>query len=168
VRASLVAPNVLMTGLRGDLLGAGGLEAAAVGFAGIHRTPDHERLLLRDWASVPSDEYLEQLSYHLEVSPLFWARAAKRARFTGEALVVTHSHPGDADVPRFSPSDDAGGRRLVPKLHARAPGPVGELVVSPGGVNARYMRHGGSPVQMRVVTELHESLTVSDSTWVAD
>src|SRR5207245_5389807 len=109
------------------------LERAAVGFAGVCDTSKGMRLLVRDWTPVPDDEYLVQLGYHLEVSPVFWARAAKRARRTGEALVIAHSHPRDPDVPAFSLSDDYGERVLVPKLYARAPVPVAAMVIGPCG-----------------------------------
>ncbi len=128
--------------IRADLLSTPELERAAVGFAGMARNGSAARLLLRDWWPVPAEEYVVQLGYHLEVSPVFWARAAKRARQTGEALIVMHSHPGDPNPPRFSPSDDAGDDRLVPSIQGRASVPVAGVVVSPGGETAR-------------VTELH-------------
>lgn len=49
------------------------------------------RLLLRDWTPVAADQYLTQHADHLEVGPAFWARHAKRAQATGEALVIMHS-----------------------------------------------------------------------------
>jgi molybdopterin/thiamine biosynthesis adenylyltransferase len=129
--------------IRGDLLSTPELERAAVGFAGLVGNGSASRMLLRDWWPVPSHEYMVQLGYHLEVSPVFWARAAKRARQTGEALVVMHSHPGDPAPPRFSPSDDAGDDRLVPSIQARASVPVAGVVVSHGGESARVMEPHG-------------------------
>lgn len=122
----------------GDLVSTPDLERAAVGFAGLVTTPaGTPRLLVRDWLPVPADEYLVQLGYHLEVSPVFLARAAKRAGRTGEALIIMHSHPREPATPEFSASDDFGEDRLVPKIQARAAVPVAALVVGPRGHSAR-------------------------------
>ena len=129
--------------IRRDLLSTSDLERAGIGFAGDLKVGSHRRLLLREWVPVPRDEYLVQLGYHLEVSPVFWARATKRARNTGEALVVFHSHPGDTTHPEFSPSDDGGEARLIPKIQERASVPVAAVVVSPGGWEARVTLPGG-------------------------
>lgn len=146
--ALLRAPESLWSSLTEDLLSTPELERAAVGFAGIRRG-NHLQLLLRDWMPVPAEEYLVQLGYHLEVSPVFWARAAKRCRADHEALVIVHSHPRDQELPRFSPSDDAGERSLVPKMRARAPVPIAAVVLSPGGVSGRLTEEG-SPTAMDV------------------
>lgn len=136
-----VDPTLWAT-IRDDLLSTPDLERAGVGFAGIVGNGTTQKLLLRDWAPVPPDEYDVQLGYHLEINPAFWARAAKRARTSHEALVVLHSHPRDFARPRFSPSDDGGEDRLIPKIHARASVPVGAVVLSPGGHDARLTRVG--------------------------
>jgi molybdopterin/thiamine biosynthesis adenylyltransferase len=133
----LQAPDALWQAIRDDLLSTPHVERAAVGFAGIFRDRSSGRLLLRDWTPVPPDEYQAQLAYHLEVSPTFWARHAKRARQSGEALIVFHSHPGDEGIPWFSPSDDGGEAKLIPKIQSRARVPVAAIVVSPGGHRAR-------------------------------
>lgn len=126
-----------------DLLSTPDLERAGVCFAGVRTNGKSESLLLRDWMPVPKDEYLVQLGHHLEVSPVFWARVAKRSRQTGEAVVVIHSHPHDPKVPRFSPSDDGGEDVLFPKMVARAQVPFASIVVSPGGCAARITRSLG-------------------------
>ena len=117
---------------------------------------------------MPPDEYLVQLGYHLEVSPIFWARSAKRSRASGEALVIIHSHPGDPDRPRFSPSDYAGEALLVPKVRARARVPVGAVVVSAGGATARVTEDWGSrSMEVRVVgrPSTHASRRGADDAW---
>ncbi len=121
-------------------------------WSGISRDGSSSRqLLLRDWSPVPTDEYLAQLAYHLEVSPAFWARHAKRSRQSGEALIVLHSHPGDEGIPSFSPSDDGGESQLIPKIQSRARVPVAAIVVSPGGHRARV----AEPEQGRRPLDVH-------------
>jgi molybdopterin/thiamine biosynthesis adenylyltransferase len=141
--ATLHIPQPLLQEIRGDLLSTPHLERAGLGFAGLTDGTADRRLLLREWAPVPQDEYLVQLGYHLEVNPAFWARHTKRARRSGEALVILHSHPGDDEAPDFSPSDDWGEDRLIPKIHARAPVPVAAVVLSPGGERGRLRDPGG-------------------------
>ncbi len=140
--AVLRVPQPLWDAVMADLLSTAELERAAVGFAGIRRSGAARQLLLRDWMPVPASEYLVQLGYHLEVSPVFWARAAKRCRADGEAMVIMHSHPRDPERPRFSPSDDSGERDLIPKVRARAEVPVAAVVISPGGVTGRLTEDG--------------------------
>jgi molybdopterin/thiamine biosynthesis adenylyltransferase len=140
----LVLPGALESQLIGHLLGDPAEERLAVIFAGRHRTPGGWRLLGREtWTAEPSD-YLVQGAYHLEIEPRLWARAAKRARATGESLVIAHSHPGDPDIPDFSPTDDWGEQRLLPKLRARADGPHATLVVASGGSRGRLHAADGS------------------------
>lgn len=134
----LVAPPTVLGPLVVHLLGGGELERAAIGFLGISPRRGGE-LLLRDWQGVPSSEYLIQLPYHLEVHPGFWARHAKRARLSGEGLLIAHSHPNSPSRPNFSPSDDAGERVLVPKLRARTDGTVISMVVGTEGIRARML-----------------------------
>lgn len=140
----LRAPDRMWAEITTDLLSTPDLERAAVGFAGIRRNGTATELLLRDWTPVPAEEYLVQLGYHLEVSPVFWARAVKRCRADHEAMVIMHSHPRDMERPRFSPSDDSGERNLIPKVQARAAVPVGAVVLSPGGASGRLTEDGAS------------------------
>ncbi len=147
---TLEAAEPLWHAIRDDLLSTPELERAAVGFAGLSDDGSRRRLLLRDWAPVPTDEYVVQLAYHLEVSPAFWARHAKRARQSGEAIVILHSHPRDRQVPAFSPSDTEGEARLIPKIHARARVPVAAIVLSPGGHQARLTEPSGTARPLHV------------------
>lgn len=148
-KAVLRVPESLWQAVRTDLLSTPELERAAVGFAGIRRSGSVRQLLLRAWVPVPPGEYLVQLGCHLEVSPVFWARAAKRCRADNEAMVIMHSHPRDPEKPRFSPTDDSGEKGLIPKIQARAEVPVAAVVVSPGGVTGR-LTEGGSQEDMDV------------------
>jgi len=150
-RTTLAVPEQMWDQVTADLLSTPELERAAVGFAGIRRSGLAGQLLLRDWVPVPAAEYLVQLGYHLEVSPVFWARAAKRCRADKEAMVIMHSHPRDLERPRFSPSDDHGEKDLIPKVLARADIPIAAVVVSPGGVTGR-LTDGGDPEAMTIRT----------------
>ena len=156
--AVLEIPSALWQAIRHELLSTPHLERAAIGFAGISRHGSDRRLiLLRDWAPVPQAEYLVQGGEHLQVSPAFWARHSKRVRITGEALVVLHSHPRQSGLPAFSPSDDSGEARLLPKIQARAPVPVAAVVLSPDGAHARITDPGGSakPLGIQLVGQPH-------------
>ena len=149
----LRVPEPLWDAVVADLLSTPELERAAVGFAGIRRQGSVRQLLLRDWMPVPAEEYLVQLGYHLEVGPVFWARAAKRCRADNEAMVILHSHPRDPEQPRFSPSDDSGEKNLIPKIRARAEIPVAAVVVSPGGATGRLTENGfAEQMEVQVVT----------------
>lgn len=147
----LTIPDELWRTIRLHLLEDPNLERAAVAFAGI--AGNQKDLLLREWEPVREDEYLAQLSYHLEVSPTVWARAAKRSRRSGEAVIILHSHPNDPRKPRFSTSDDAGEKELVPKLQGRSNVPIGAVVVSPAGLEARVHSAGTRtrPLQVKVI-----------------
>lgn len=137
--------------LRADLLSTPHLERAAVGFAGVRERDHGPELLLRDWRPLANEDYLVQLGYHLEVSGTVWARAAKRARQSHEAVVIFHSHPSDTERPAFSASDDYGEELVVPKLQARAAVPVVAAVFAPGGERARlHLPGGGRAVETTV------------------
>lgn len=156
--SSLVLPTALETGLTNHLLADPAQERVAVLFAGRHMTPRGWRLLARDWWAADQRDYMVQGAYHLEIEPGLWARAAKRARTTRESIVIAHSHPSDPDVPDFSPTDDAGERRLLPKLEARAPGPHAALVASPGGLRARLHDSDADPTPLAVGPPLTHSV----------
>jgi molybdopterin/thiamine biosynthesis adenylyltransferase len=150
MNALRVAPNDWQA-LRDDLLSTPELERAAVGFAGIRKDGSGSQLLLRDWNPLAPEDYLVQLGYHLEVRGAVWARAAKRARASGEAIVIFHSHPTDRSRPSFSASDDYGEELVVPKLQARASVPVAAAVLAPGGERARlHMPKSPAPTKMAV------------------
>lgn len=138
----LVVPTDRYAEIRRDLLATPDRERAGVGYAGVVDGPKR-RLLLREFQPVRENDYAVQLGHHLEVSPTVYARAAKRARETREAIVIFHSHPGDHDWPQFSPSDDDGERLLVPKIKQRADVPVAAVVVSPGGETGRIHAASG-------------------------
>lgn len=157
-------PPELWREISDDLLSTPALERAAIGFAGIAGSGNEARLLLRDWCSVPPEEYQVQLSNHMEVDPSFYARAGKRARGSGEALVIMHSHPRDPKQPRFSGSDDFGEDRLIPKIQARVAVPIAAVVISPGGLSARFTDASGRKGDLAIDRLLHfDSETMTSS-----
>src|SRR4051812_41340057 len=78
-------------------------EHLVVAFAGRHSTPGGLRLVVREVVPAEGSDYLIKSPIHLEMQPVFWARVAKHAKFTGSALVIFHSHPCAPQVPTFSP-----------------------------------------------------------------
>jgi molybdopterin/thiamine biosynthesis adenylyltransferase len=153
--ATLSVPPELWREISDDLLSTPALERAAIGFAGIAGSGSDVRLFLRDWCSVAPEEYQVQLSNHMEVDPSFYARAGKRARASGEALVIMHSHPRDPMQPHFSGSDDFGEDRLIPKIQARVGVPVAAVVIAPGGLSARFTSESGKKGELAVDRLLH-------------
>jgi molybdopterin/thiamine biosynthesis adenylyltransferase len=117
-------------------------EHLVVAFAGRHDTPTGLRLVIREVLPALRSDYLIKSPIHLEMQPAFWARVAKRAKVTGAALVIFHSHPCAPKVPTFSPSDDWGEDQLIPKVTARAPGPHATVVWGPSGERGRIHRDG--------------------------
>jgi molybdopterin/thiamine biosynthesis adenylyltransferase len=152
--------------LRADLLSTPHLERAAVGFAGVRERDRGPELFLRDWSPLAEDDYLVQLGCHLEVSGTVWARAAKRARRSHEAVVIFHSHPTDPERPAFSTSDDYGEELVVPKLQARAAVPVAAAVLAPGGERARLHLPGTRAALETTIERVGEP--VGRATVVAD
>ncbi len=159
----LILPEAMQASLRSQLLDDPRLERLAVVFAGRRRADRSWRFLGRDvWVAGPAD-YRIQEAFHLEMEPTFWARAAKRARVSGESIVVVHSHPHDPDPPDFSPSDDWGEGQLMPKLRARAEVPHATVVISPGGMRARLHDGRTQPLRVRAPWQMGEATPGADS-----
>jgi molybdopterin-synthase adenylyltransferase len=98
------------------------------------------RLIVREVRCPGEADYIERSSVSAQLSPEFIFEAVSRARLTQASLVFIHTHPGDPNVPVFSPIDDAGERRLQAFINRRLPaGDHGSIVVSPGGVSARVL-----------------------------
>lgn len=156
----LVIPVPVRAALTEALIRPDGLEHLVVGFAGRHAARGRLRLLVRELAPAEHADYLVHTGYHLEMNPAFWARIAKRARSSGESIVVFHSHPFESEMPDFSPSDDWGEEQLLPKLHARASGPHATVVWAPGGSRARLHSDQGTSsldvVEPWMIAELDE------------
>jgi molybdopterin/thiamine biosynthesis adenylyltransferase len=85
-------------------------------------------------------DYVERSGISAQLSPDFIFDTVSRARSTQASLTFIHTHPGDPNVPAFSPIDDRGERRLKKFIDQRLPAADhGAIVVSPGGVSARVL-----------------------------
>ena len=74
-----------------------------------------------DWCPVPSDGFVENSSFHLELTDEFRASVIKRAHDLGASIVEFHSHLGPQPA-RFSPFDRRGLREFVPHVWWRLRG----------------------------------------------
>jgi molybdopterin-synthase adenylyltransferase len=123
--------------LKQSLFTDDGNENAAALLCGISDTDLQRRLLVRQMLPVPSEEYVERLPYHLEVSPSFYNDVITRCLDQHLTPVIVHSHPGHREA-WYSGSDDHGERRLLPTLAALLPGTLpASLVVTPTAVAGR-------------------------------
>lgn len=112
------------------------LEAAAFGLIGTADRPQEMDILVRRVVSLVADDYFEQLSYHLEVSPRAVNGLAALCEANGLAALVAHAHGNDAD---YSPSDDHGEARIFHGLRAFLPAeaPLVSLLFNTDGVQGR-------------------------------
>jgi len=90
---------------------------------------------------VPSPEdYEERTIFNVRPTAAFRLRVEKRARQDGMVLVYIHSHPMQAGIPAFSPTDDATEAALAPYARTRlGEGPHVSLLIGAQGVTARVM-----------------------------
>lgn len=114
-------------------------ENAAVLLCGtsIHR--NRTTLLVRRVVPVPTEDYLERLTYHLEIAPRFYNSIVDRAASERLVPVICHSHPFDGPA-HYSSSDDFGEKRLLPVLESLLPGQKpGSLLVTYSSVSGRQL-----------------------------
>ncbi|MBI1944702.1 MAG: ThiF family adenylyltransferase [Deltaproteobacteria bacterium] len=81
---------------------------------------------------VPDDGYIIRRFDQIRIDPIVMNRMTQRARDEGLSIFTVHTHPMATDA-WFSWADDNGDKRLMPSLHAQAPGPHGSIVIVPGG-----------------------------------
>jgi molybdopterin/thiamine biosynthesis adenylyltransferase len=105
-------------------------ESVALGFAGWWDDPKRGLTLVwRDQRLADDADYERRGPGGAVVRPQFLAPGVKRVRGTGEALILSHTHPFSAR-PGFSGIDDGGEDVLIPKVRERAPdAPHGGLVL---------------------------------------
>lgn len=94
-------------------------------------------LLWRSFSLAGDADYLRRGSAGAVVKPEFLAPTVKRARASGEAVILAHTHPF-SDVPSFSGIDDGGEDVLIRKVQQRAPdAPHGGFVLGRVGASVR-------------------------------
>jgi molybdopterin-synthase adenylyltransferase len=105
-------------------------ESVALGFAGWWDDPRNGLTLLwRGHRLADDTDYERRGPGGAVVRPEFLAPGVKRVRGSGEALILSHTHPFSVR-PGFSGIDDGGEDVLIPKVRDRAPeAPHGGLVL---------------------------------------
>lgn len=112
-------------------------------------TDDHGgvRLLWRDATIATLPDYLRRGPAGAVVRPTFHAPTIKACRASGEAFLLSHTHPFSSQ-PRFSGIDDGGEDELIPKVRARAEhAPHGGLVLGGSGASVRVWPIGATTAE---------------------
>jgi hypothetical protein len=144
--------------LREHLFTDDGNENAAVLFCGRATRLTNERLLVQDVLPVPEDAYAARLPYHLEVAPRFFNTIVDHCLDRQAVPLIVHSHR-QGYQPRYSVSDDAGERRLIPVLNDLLPGAdASTLLLNEQGVAGRRLV-GDRFVPMRELTVIGRHIT---------
>jgi molybdopterin/thiamine biosynthesis adenylyltransferase len=127
---------------RASLFTEDGNENAGVFLCGVAATGAGDRLLAREFVSVPFHRYTERKPYHLEVSPQFYDDIITRCIKAGLHPVIVHSHPMAGDA-WYSRSDDFGETRLLATLQSLLPDRlVASLVVTWDSATGRRLVDG--------------------------
>lgn len=151
----LLIPFDLFTEVQAHLLQpAGEAEEVALLFAHGIATEHTQGLVVARWEPVPAAAFLIRRPDQFEIDSGFIVRHVKQARMRSESLLLAHSHPGDPEVPDFSPADTRGEGKLYPLLQTRLPDRLhGAVVLSPGGAAGRLVEPDGTvaPAVVRVV-----------------
>jgi hypothetical protein len=129
-------------------------EAAVFALAGVARTDAGVDILLRRVVTVPVDEYVKQLTYHLEISTRAINGLAALCEANGLGAVLCHAHGNDSS---YSPSDDFGEARVFAALrHFLAPdAPTASLLFNSDGMRGRVWLPGiRQPIEVDEVVVL--------------
>lgn len=111
-------------------------EQAAFLFADASHSAGEIKLEYHEWYAVPSNGYLVQSAYYIELNDETRATVIKRAHDLQACLVEFHSHLYSYEV-GFSSSDISGLREFVPHVMWRLKGrPYAAVVVSKSGFDA--------------------------------
>ncbi len=102
--------------LQAQLFQSDGDEHAAVGLAGISRTPRGTRILIRELIPIPPASFPPGDHGYRMIAPLAVAQLADRAAENGLSYVAFHSHPAAQDTVALSSDDLRGHERLYPHL----------------------------------------------------
>src|SRR4029077_16133982 len=100
-------------------------------FARIDRHGGDLRVLAIDYV-VPAEHEIDVSGADaLQIDPSFWARVSKEAKRRQLSVLPVHTHPFGDGTPRFSSTDIAGERRLLPVVERPPGSPTGGVVVVP-------------------------------------
>jgi hypothetical protein len=108
------------------------VESAGIVLARALDAADGLLLVADELLVVPDDGYLIRRFDQIRIDPIAMNGMTQRARDEGLSIFTVHTHPM-ANEAWFSWADDNGDKRLMPSLHAQAPGPHGSIVIVPGG-----------------------------------
>jgi len=136
---------------------AGPDEDVAFAVASLVREAADTGLLIRDWAPVPPEHYIERSPSHFSIDSTHVVPWLKRAEELDGTLVLVHGHRGTF-APEFSEADLRGERRLFSgALGYFGDRPMAALLINPEGAAARLWWpgvRGPDPIQrVKVVGE---------------
>ncbi|MBI1948534.1 MAG: ThiF family adenylyltransferase [Deltaproteobacteria bacterium] len=145
------------------------VESAGIVLARALDAADGPLLVADELLVVPDEGFLIRRFDQIRIDPIVMSGMTQRARDEGLSIFTVHTHPM-ANEAWFSWADDNGDKRLMPSLHAQAPGPHGSIVIVPGGgVLARAFDEDGGMTMVdfdvvgrRLVRHLQERDVVTD------
>jgi molybdopterin/thiamine biosynthesis adenylyltransferase len=127
----LIWAHGLRTRIRAELLSRAPNEHGGAVLARFDPHDGDPRVLAIDYA-VPADHEVDiSEDDALQIDPAFWARLSKQAKRQSLSILPVHTHPFGDGVPRFSSTDVAGERRLLPVLERLTGAPTGAVVIGP-------------------------------------
>jgi len=119
--------------LRAELLGRAPHEHGGAVLARIEGAGSDRRVRAMDYV-LPADHEVDVHGADaLQIDPAFWARVSKDARRRELSVLPVHTHPIGRGLPRFSPTDVAGEKRLLPVLERLSGAPSGAIVIAADG-----------------------------------
>jgi len=133
-------------------------EAAVFALAGVARTATSVDVLVRRVITLPVQEYVQQLTYHLEVSTRAINGLIALCEANGIGAVLCHAH---GDNSSYSLSDDFGEARVFATLRqfVRPEAPTASLLFNADGVRGRVWLPGARrPVDVDEIIVLGRSI----------
>ncbi len=134
------------------------LEAAVFALIGVADRPNEVDILIRRVLSLDKDDYVQQLTYHLEVSTRAINGLAALCEANGLAALVCHAHGNASD---YSSSDDFGEARVFSGIRPFVPRPLpmASLLFNKEGLRGRVWLPGRSrPVPLDEVIVIGRSI----------
>lgn len=133
-------------------------EAAVFALIGAAEREHETDILVRRVLPLAADDYVEQLTYHLEVSPRAINGLAALCEANRLGALLCHAHGNDAD---YSPSDDFGEGRIFSGIQPFTPPrvPMGSLLFSTRGVRGRvWIPDSAEPVPLDEIVIIGRSI----------